>query len=47
VRRLIADNPFATLISVVKGTPVASRYPVLLEAGPALSLVTHVGRPEE
>ncbi len=47
VRRLVERNPWTTLVSEVDGVPVASHYPVLLEDGPALSVVTHVGRPDE
>ena len=47
VRRLLERNPWTTLVSEVDGVPVASHYPVLLEPGDALSVVTHVGRPDE
>ena len=48
VRRLIADNPWATLVSEADGEIVASHYPVLLdEAAERLTVVTHVGRPDE
>ena len=48
VRRLIAENPWATLVSDAGGELVASHYPVLVdEATEALSVVTHVGRPDE
>ncbi|MCD9197002.1 FMN-binding negative transcriptional regulator [Aeromicrobium wangtongii] len=47
-RQLIAENPWAMLISHHDGQLVASRYPVLLdEAADGLTLVTHVGRPDE
>ncbi|MCL3817926.1 FMN-binding negative transcriptional regulator [Aeromicrobium wangtongii] len=47
-RQLIAENPWAMLISHHAGQLVASRYPVLLdEATDGLTLVTHVGRPDE
>jgi transcriptional regulator len=49
VRRLIAENPWATLVSNRDGELVASHYPVLLDdrddAG--LAVVTHVGRPDD
>lgn len=48
VRRLIAENPWATLVSDAGGELVASHYPVLLdEAAASLTVVTHVGRPDE
>jgi transcriptional regulator len=50
VRRLIAENPWATIVSHNGEELVASHYPVLLDdrAAPGeLSLVTHVGRPDE
>lgn len=49
VRRLIAENPWATLVSRHDGELVASHYPVLLEdrADGELSVVSHVGRPDE
>jgi transcriptional regulator len=47
VRRLIERNPWATLVSEVDGLPVASHYPVLLDDGADLAVVTHVGRPDE
>jgi transcriptional regulator len=48
VRRLIAENPWATLVSVVDGAPVASHYPVLLDDDAAsLTVVTHLGRPDD
>ena len=51
IRRLIRENPWATLISNTDSGLVASHYPVLLdeeadEAGD-LVLVSHVGRPDE
>lgn len=48
VRRLIAENPWATIVSHAGGELVASHYPVLLDdASEDLAIVTHVGRPDE
>lgn len=48
VRELIRDNPWATLVSHNDGELVASHYPVLLdEEAPGLTIVTHLGRPDE
>jgi transcriptional regulator len=48
VRRLIAENPWATIVSQNAGRLVASHYPVLLdEEAEGLAVVTHVGRPDE
>jgi transcriptional regulator len=49
VRRLIAENPWATLISANDGDLVASHYPVLLDDRDdgQLAVVTHVGRPDD
>lgn len=48
VRRLIDENPWATLVSDNGGELVASHYPVLLDdSTDALAVVTHVGRPDE
>lgn len=52
VRRLIRDNPWATIVSHVAGEGlVASHYPVLLDeeasVGEEIVLVSHVGRPDE
>jgi transcriptional regulator len=50
VRRLIAENPWATIVSHNGDELVASHYPVLLDeqAGTnELAVVTHVGRPDE
>jgi len=47
-RRIIADHPWAMLISQNDGDLVASHYPVLIdETTDALTLVTHVGRPDD
>lgn len=48
VRRLIAENPWATIVSANDGELVASHYPVLVdECSHELAIVTHVGRPDE
>jgi transcriptional regulator len=48
VRALIAENPWATLVSNPDGNLVASHYPVLLDDDhEGLAIVTHVGRPDE
>ncbi len=48
VRALIAENPWATLVSAVDGEIVASHYPILLDdSREALTIVTHVGRPDD
>jgi len=48
VRRLIRENPWATLVSRSSAGMVASHYPILLEEDrEELSIVTHVGRPDE
>jgi transcriptional regulator len=48
VRTLIAENPWATLVSHHDRELVASHYPVLLdERGDELAIVTHVGRPDD
>jgi transcriptional regulator len=48
VRRLICENPWSTLVSSNAGELVASHYPVLLdEEASGLTVVTHVGRPDE
>ena len=47
VRRLIAENPWGTLVSLADGL-VASHYPILLDTDSSeLAIVTHVGRPDE
>lgn len=47
VRRLIRENPWATLVSSNDGL-VASHYPILLDEDSAeLAVFTHVGRPDE
>ncbi|MCJ0700483.1 FMN-binding negative transcriptional regulator [Frigoribacterium sp. CFBP9039] len=52
VRRLIRENPWATIVSHTAAGIIASHYPVVLEpADPAdpdaISIVSHVGRPDE
>jgi transcriptional regulator len=49
VRRLIAENPWATIVSRNAGELVASHYPVLLDErdDSRLAIVTHVGRPDD
>ncbi len=48
VGRLIRENPWGTLVSNNGGTLVASHYPVLLDdESDGLSILTHVGRPDE
>lgn len=47
VRRLIRDNPWATLVGAGDGGIVASHYPVLLDEDAAeLTILTHLGRPD-
>jgi len=50
VRRLIEENPWATIVSHNGDQLVASHYPILLDdraAPDELTVVTHVGRPDE
>lgn len=49
VRRLIDENPWATLVSDHDGELVASHCPVLLEErdDDRLAVVTHLGRPDD
>ncbi len=48
VRQLLRENPWCTLVSSNDGALVASHYPVLLdEESPDLTMLTHVGRPDE
>lgn len=54
VKRLIRENPWATIVSNTAAGLVASHYPVVLEERQPLgegsddiSLVSHVGRPDE
>lgn len=49
VRRLIAENPWMTIVSNTDAGLVASHYPALLDGneGEPLAILTHVGRPDE
>ena len=51
VKRLIRENPWATIVSNTEKGLVASHYPVILEesagGGDTISIVSHVGRPDE
>ena len=48
IRRLIRENPWAVLASNSSTGLVASHYPILLEEDrEELSILTHVGRPDE
>jgi transcriptional regulator len=48
VRELVRGNPWATIVSSGGDGIVASHYPVLLdEQAEGLTLVTHVGRPDD
>jgi transcriptional regulator len=47
VRTLIEENPWATIVSQRDGELVASHYPILLDTGDELAILTHVGRPDE
>jgi len=48
IKNLVRANPWATLVSNTSGGLVASHYPVLVDAArDELSIVTHVGRPDE
>ena len=48
VKRLIRENPWATIVSTTSTGLVASHYPVVLEEdADGLSIVSHVGRPDE
>ena len=48
IRRLIEENPWAIIVSPATGGLVASHYPVLIDdEREELSIVTHVGRPDE
>jgi transcriptional regulator len=48
VKRLIRENPWATIVSNTAQGIVASHYPVVLEENePGISIVSHVGRPDE
>ena len=48
VKRLIRENPWATIVSHTSNGLVASHYPVILEeTEDSISIVSHVGRPDE
>jgi transcriptional regulator len=49
VKRLIRENPWATIVSHTAAGLVASHYPVILEetGDDVISIVSHVGRPDE
>lgn len=48
VRRLVRENPWATLVTSTATGLLASHYPVLLDEDAAgLTLLTHLGRPDE
>jgi transcriptional regulator len=48
VKRLIRENPWATIVSNSAKGLVASHYPVVLEEDEdGISIVSHVGRPDE
>jgi len=48
VKRLIRENPWATIVSPTSKGLVASHYPVVLEESTSgISIVSHVGRPDE
>ena len=48
VKRLIRENPWATIVSHTSTGLVASHYPVVLEEdAEGISIVSHVGRPDE
>jgi transcriptional regulator len=48
VKRLIRENPWATIVSNTATGLVASHYPVVLEkTDEGISIVSHVGRPDE
>ncbi len=48
VKRLVRENPWATIVSHTSNGLVASHYPVILEETEGtISIVSHVGRPDE
>ena len=48
VKRLIRENPWATIVSHTVNGLVASHYPVLLdESAEGIVLLSHVGRPDD
>lgn len=48
LRALVREHPWATLVTTTAAGLVASHYPLLLdEEAPDLTLLTHLGRPDE
>lgn len=48
VRELVREHPWATLVTTTAAGLAASHYPVMLdEADSGLTLLTHLGRPDE
>jgi transcriptional regulator len=48
VKRLIRENPWATIVATTAAGLVASHYPIVLEEDTeGISIVSHVGRPDE
>jgi len=48
VKELVREHPWATLVTVAGNGLAASHYPVMLdESDPGLTLLTHLGRPDE
>lgn len=47
IRSLVEDNPWATLVSAAADGLVASHLPVLVEPGQELTVVGHLGRPDD
>jgi transcriptional regulator len=48
VRGLVREHPWATLVTTTSAGLTASHYPVMLdESDPGLTLLTHLGRPDE
>ena len=48
IKRLVRENPWATFVSNTAAGLVASHYPVVLEEhAEGISIVSHVGRPDE
>ncbi len=41
---LMRQNPFATVVSVVEGVPVATHLPILVEPGEPMLLLGHIAR---
>lgn len=48
VRKLISENPWATIVANTSKGLVATHYPVMLEEGrDDISIVSHVGKPDD